>query len=60
MLMTPLPVHGSLSELRLWWDKLLQFGPILGYFPNPSKICLIVKESFYHERGYAKLAHLVP
>ena len=47
MLMTPLPVHGSLSELRLWWDKLLQFGPAFGYFPNPSKICLVVKESFY-------------
>ena len=38
---------GSLSELRLWWDKLLQFGPAFGYFPNPSKTCLVVKESFY-------------
>ena len=38
---------GSLSELRLWWNKLLQFGSAFGYFPNPSKICLVVKESFY-------------
>ena len=38
---------GSLSELRLWWDKLLQFGPDFGYFPNPSKTCLVVKESLY-------------
>ena len=29
---------GSLSEIRLWWDKLLQSGPI--YFPNPSKTCI--------------------
>ena len=38
---------GSLSEIRLWWDKLLQFGPDFGYYPNPSKTCLVVKESFY-------------
>ena len=38
---------GSLSELHLWWDKLLQFGPDFGYFPNPSKTCLVVKEVFY-------------
>ena len=31
----------------LWWDKLLQFGPNFGYFPNPSKTCLVVKEVFY-------------
>ena len=38
---------GSLSELCLWWDKLLQFGLAFGYFPNPSKTCSVVKESFY-------------
>ena len=34
---------GNLSAIRLWWDKLLQFGPDFGYFPNPSKTCLVVK-----------------
>ena len=39
---------GSLSELRLWLDKLFQFGPDFGYFPkNPSKMCFVVKEVFY-------------
>jgi len=37
----------SLSEIRLWWDKLLQFGLDFGYFLNPSKTCVIVKESTY-------------
>lgn len=35
------------SELRLWWDKLLQFGLDFGYFQSPSKTCLVVKESLY-------------
>ena len=38
---------GSSSEIRLWWHKLLQFGPDFGYYPNLSKTCLVVKESFY-------------
>ena len=25
---------GGLSEIRLWWDRLLQFGPDFGYFPR--------------------------
>lgn len=30
-----------------WRDRLVSIGPDFGYFPNPSKTCLIVKECFY-------------
>ena len=35
---------GSLLGLRRWWDTLLDKGPSFGYFPNPKKTCLVVKE----------------
>ena len=35
---------GHLSEVRLWWDSLVHVGPNFGYFPNPSKTRVIVKE----------------
>ena len=35
----------KLEMLKIWWDKTLQYGPALGYFPIPSKSWLIVKES---------------
>ena len=38
-----------LSDIRFWWDQLLHIGPDFGYFPNSSKICVIVKEQFYDE-----------
>ena len=42
-------VCGRLSEARLWWDHLIHIGPDFGYFPNPSKTCVIVKEQFYND-----------
>ena len=35
---------GSLSGLKNWWDKLIDIGPAYGYFPNPLKTRLLVKE----------------
>ena len=32
------------GKLRSWWDKVLQYGPEYGYFPNPEKSWLVVKE----------------
>ena len=47
MQMMPLLVHGRLMDVRCWWDRLVSIGPDFGYFPNPSKTCLIVKDCFY-------------
>lgn len=38
---------GSLKGLRSWWDKLTSEGPGFGYFPNPSKTCIIVKDGLH-------------
>ena len=35
---------GQLKNLRQWWDNLVFHGPDFGYFINPSKTSLIVKE----------------
>ena len=35
---------GQLKNLRQWWDNLVIHGPDFGYFANPSKTSLIVKE----------------
>ena len=35
---------GQLMALR-WWDRVLHFGPLLGYYPNAAKSWLIVKEA---------------
>lgn len=40
---------GGLSNLREWWDKIVEMGPIYGYFVNPSKTWLVVKEDLYDE-----------
>ena len=36
---------GRLQSIRMWWDKLVQHGPAYGYFPNASKLWLIVKDA---------------
>ena len=40
---------GCLLDVRCWWNQLVSTGPdyAYGYFPNPSKTCLIVKPSHY-------------
>ena len=35
---------GKLRAIRQWWDRLLAFGPMYGYFPNALKTSLVVKE----------------
>ena len=35
---------GSVPQLKEWWDKLLELGPAYGYYPNPQKTWLIVKD----------------
>ena len=36
---------GSLEDICQWWDCLLDPCPLCGYFPNPKKTWLLVKES---------------
>ena len=35
---------GKMDGLRAWWDKITELGPEYGYFPNPAKTWLVVKE----------------
>ena len=35
---------GLLTDLYEWWDQLCKLGPLFGYFVNPSKTLIIVKE----------------
>ena len=34
----------KMDGLRAWWDKITELGPEYGYFPNPAKTWLVVKE----------------
>ena len=40
---------GEIDDLKQWWLKINQSGPALGYHPNSSKSCLIVKPEYYRE-----------
>ena len=33
-----------LNELKDWFIKLLNTGPTIGYYPEPSKCCLVVNK----------------
>ena len=35
---------GIITSLQHWWDKICDFGPLLGYYSNASKSCVIVKK----------------
>ena len=41
---------GKLKDLKTWWDNVTEYGPKLGYYPEPSKSWLIVK-SEYHKQA---------
>ena len=34
---------GKIDELKVWWDKVINLGPYIGYYTKPSKSWLIVK-----------------
>ena len=34
---------GTIDSLKFWWDKIITYGPYLGYNAKPSKSWLIVK-----------------
>ena len=40
---------GSIENLRSWFDFISLHGPMIGYFPTPSKSWLIVKESAFEK-----------
>jgi len=35
---------GTLEALKQWWDRILDVGPSYGYFSQPDKSWLIVKD----------------
>ena len=37
---------GKLIFLRIWWDLVNKYGPLLGYFPKASKSWLTVKPEY--------------
>ena len=38
----------SISSLKYWWNTLCELGLEFGYFPDPTKSCLIVEfDCFY-------------
>jgi hypothetical protein len=40
---------GKLTALHEWWDKILSDGPAYGYYANPGKTKLVVKEDLLEE-----------
>ena len=36
--------NGSLNSLKSWWNMITEEGPSYGYYANPSKTVLIVKQ----------------
>ena len=39
----------KLQNLREWWNKCVEFGPAIGYYPKASKSWLIVKPELLEE-----------
>ena len=40
---------GKLDGLKQWWEKLRTEGPKFGYYPNPNKTWIVVKEGCYEK-----------
>ena len=40
---------GKLYDLLHWWKCVCEFGPVIRYFPKPSKSCLIAKPNLIEE-----------
>ena len=40
---------GRLRMLRVWWDSIVENGPLLGYYPRADKSWLVVKEELLTE-----------
>jgi hypothetical protein len=40
---------GSLTDLKTWWSDIVSDGPSYGYFANPEKTKLVVKEHLFEE-----------
>ena len=48
---------GALHDLRIWWDKLSQLGPLYGYYSNVKKTWLVVKPQ-HLEQAHQVLADI--
>ena len=44
---------GEILALRRWWTNLMEIGPAYGYFPQPTKSWLIVKQEKLEEAKQA-------
>lgn len=42
---------GTLQSIAIWFNELFEKGPRVGYFPNPSKCHVIVKNEESLERA---------
>ena len=38
---------GTIHQLRMWWDMIIEMGEYIGYTAKPSKSWLIVKSEYY-------------
>ena len=42
---------GKLVSILVWWNELVEKGPYLGYYPEPTKSHLIVKNEDVYQRA---------
>ena len=40
---------GKLQQLLTWWNNIVEYGPLLGYYPRADKSWLVVKEYLFEE-----------